>query len=968
MKKFFILLSLLVFCFFITIKPVFARLAEGTGGGGYVDSSGTSYFQLPDSDCSLDPNNPTYCDKGTSDCPHCTVDSGCCDVNTLSWTKYQAVCVGTTDLDGQLSKYKVYTKTYLPVLSTGDKCVNTTDISMDARDCNGNSIGVAYKYCCTPQGTPANCLQIPIGNPLNDGIPPMEGYCPTYPGYPQYDGYTPNGVTIRSTPCEPVVTVPVCNQTCYDQYFSGQKLCAGFNTNIASYSGPGNDGSCGANSLCCTKTDTVIPDTCGPNGGFCYTDPVANTCAGYSTAYPQFTYTPVSGTCNNGGTCCSVTGNNYMYYCRTSDYTCHQTSTMYPAVSTCQANLVTYDYLIGPTDGVCYTQNSACGSACIRRDPVNGVCGNMIGTCNSGTFFWIDSDGSDGTYNWICAGIYGGSPASCSAASGCNSGADCNDGNLCTSDLCSEPGTEWSMCNYIAFPPTNGVCGVAIGSCSAGNPVNLILNGGTYEWGCVGSCGGTSNNTCTAPAGAPPVIDGLVIKNSLGNVVGAEAGNRNQICQTGFNNINGQNSRLVTFEVSVSDPDGIADITNITLTWNGNNIPIIGSIGTVTTFGLQANFPNGYNNSSLYPIVVTVTDSQGLTDVDNTRQFKIWDCQVSVSGTGYDGSATGGACSDSNSYNTLISNSDTYNLSMDDVGPGVGTDKTMNVSSPTYSSQVFDPLIWGRDYFFNVTNFVGNPPGQIRINGSTCSSTVYTINSTLVDPYSASVSFTADFSSVLNRSSWWRAENGGVMSYSSVNSISGRVPGSCVTNCEIAVGALAAAPVVNNTGRNDFQTWMYSGSNAKLAGVNNNYDFFYNQYYVRNGIGQTATTLSGGGKSGIYFIDGNLDVTANIMKNAADFLMIIVKGDVNVDPAVTQIDGILVANNITALAGTNATPLIFNGSLFAFGAIDFSGRGYSVPVTNNTLPAVRVVYNPQLIFNLPPEVNKVLTNWQWGNL
>jgi len=36
-------------------------------------------------------------------------------------------------------------------------------------------------------------------------------------------------------------------------------------------------------------------------------------------------------------------------------------------------------------------------------------------------------------------------------------------------------------------------------------------------------------------------------------------------------------------------------------------------------------------------------------------------------------------------------------------------------------------------------------------------------------------------------------------------------------------------------------------------------------------------------------------------------------------------------------------------------------------VLNNSRPSVRVVQSPQLIFNIPGNLAKVLTKWQWGN-
>ena len=93
--------------------------------------------------------------------------------------------------------------------------------------------------------------------------------------------------------------------------------------------------------------------------------------------------------------------------------------------------------------------------------------------------------------------------------------------------------------------------------------------------------------------------------------------------------------------------------------------------------------------------------------------------------------------------------------------------------------------------------------------------------------------------------------------------------------------------------------------------------------------------------------------------------MIIVKGDITVAQNVTRVDGILVANNISAI-GLNNTRLDFNGSLLAANNISFT-RGYTTKVENNDKAAVVVNYKPGLIFNLPGNLSKILTNFRWGN-
>jgi len=126
-----------------------------------------------------------------------------------------------------------------------------------------------------------------------------------------------------------------------------------------------------------------------------------------------------------------------------------------------------------------------------------------------------------------------------------------------------------------------------------------------------------------------------------------------------------------------------------------------------------------------------------------------------------------------------------------------------------------------------------------------------------------------------------------------------------------------------------------------------------------------ADDMSQIGTSGVYFVDGNLNINSNNTIASNKSLMIVVNGDINVSNSVTQVNGILVAKNIGA-TGLNNSQLVFNGSLYAENTIDLS-RGFTTKRLNNANPAVKVIYNPEMIFKLPPETSKILTNYKWGN-
>lgn len=69
-------------------------------------------------------------------------------------------------------------------------------------------------------------------------------------------------------------------------------------------------------------------------------------------------------------------------------------------------NCVSYAFTISPppTNGTCSSSNGGTYTTA----PSSNLCSN-------GTLSWTDSSGSDGTYNWNCTGLNGGSNASCSA-------------------------------------------------------------------------------------------------------------------------------------------------------------------------------------------------------------------------------------------------------------------------------------------------------------------------------------------------------------------------------------------------------------------------------------------------------------------------------------------------------------------------------------------------------------------------
>ncbi|MDD4107058.1 MAG: hypothetical protein PHX84_03930, partial [Candidatus Shapirobacteria bacterium] len=57
------------------------------------------------------------------------------------------------------------------------------------------------------------------------------------------------------------------------------------------------------------------------------------------------------------------------------------------------------------------------------------------------------------------------------------------------------------------------------------------------------------------------------------------------------------------------------------------------------------------------------------------------------------------------------------------------------------------------------------------------------------------------------------------------------------------------------------------------------------------------------------------------------------------------------------------TQLVINGSLYGKNGVSLS-RTYTKKRDNNTNPAVRVVYDPNLIFKLPQRMWETYENWR----
>jgi hypothetical protein len=653
-------------------------------------------------------------------------------------------------------------------------------------------------------------------------------------------------------------------------------------------------------------------------------------------------------------------------------------------------------------------------------------CGRCSTTQNCLYESWSTYDSTCNSVNPIPGTYFSQNIDSCCI--GCRSDSDCSsDGTTCTRDICQnavcvyEPaaldcsdsgqhceGTTYSSNNGCGTcdgtkPATkgrDGVCGSADGEaftavpvtglCSVGTPSSVTTSGRNLSWSCAGSsgsCGGTygDNAICSAVINQPPIYIDINVENENGVIVPSDnlgvGRSGNHICQEEFTD------RIVKLVVHYDDPDGISDVESIKLKLN-NVIydPVSSGVGNTAIFNIQY---DGASPAFMDRILVNITDSYGLTTdwTDTMHDFKNWDCMVPVVGTAFDGSS-GEVCSASAPYTKKIDSGINYNLTYIF---GKLQPRNMTVSSPDYQSDSNNHLVWGSSYILTLGNFPGSEPTQLRVvdvpKGTVnCTGVEVELNSNIVWPYSNNPSVRIDFASVMDQLPWFQTVGGGVISKTSIVD---SVPITCAQDsdgiCKAAVtkgndtlslvnGVVASSTIKSNSGCGSECKYGIPNdwyANTNLLQESYTYDYFYNEYRVKLGLGATlpggssigAITSAGIGGTGLVFVNGDLNVDGDTTISD-QFLMVVVKGNINIDQNVTKLDGVFVGTNIYA-TGLNDTPLTINGVLYATGNVDF-GRGFTTKSLNNKQSAVVVNYRPDLVFTMPGKLVQVISGWKSG--
>ena len=142
--------------------------------------------------------------------------------------------------------------------------------------------------------------------------------------------------------------------------------------------------------------------------------------------------------------------------------------------------------------------------------------------------------------------------------------------------------------------------------------------------------------------------------------------------------------------------------------------------------------------------------------------------------------------------------------------------------------------------------------------------------------------------------------------------------------------------------------------------------FWYSKPYTGTATIGSPWAIPAGEKY-VIFVGGDLDIKANITVPNGSFLAFIVSGDITIDPAVTDLQGLYLTdqNFVTeskyVLHVTNDVQLNVQGSVVSWGALSL---GRNLGTANSTTPAELFSYRLDLMTNMPQNMKTYLKQWQ----
>lgn len=539
-------------------------------------------------------------------------------------------------------------------------------------------------------------------------------------------------------------------------------------------------------------------------------------------------------------------------------------------------------------------------------------------------------------------------------------------------------------------------CGYCPGTNPSATAVPTSPGGGTVTCKCSDytSTAATvcSNSTFYCPGSSPatycygtkgcsvPTLSKLILNNANGVGVTADSDGRNNNWNAGFTS--SSDPSAIDFVAMVSDDDGYDHIAKVDARWNGNIYSLSFFTGSALDAGYSGvvNFTSADYDSGTYPIYVRMTNTNG--DISNWinsgRSLKIWDGKVSVTGTVYDSSASQ-TCSAA--FDNTISASANFSSILFTNTSGT-EDISMTVDSPNFGT---GDLTWGQSYLPLVNGgSVSNPDGDLEASGrftqiedtgadivSCPVSSQFNIGN-YVSPYSTSPKAKVDLSYIRNQEAWFQVSGAGVKA---ANELGSGVPATMTENLR----ALSIAGTNSDNGLVSFSTYSnINGNNVDTDygrpndwwlnqntndGTVYNYQYFYNNFYIKNGVGTTINGLTWTPSEGIYFVNGDLTISNNVSIASDKYLMIIVSGKIGIESTVSRLDGIYIADGGIESLDPSDNQLVINGMLYSRGKIRLA-RSFNDKGLNNSEAGILIKYNPSLIFNIPGKLVRVLSGWR----
>lgn len=266
----------------------------------------------------------------------------------------------------------------------------------------------------------------------------------------------------------------------------------------------------------------------------------------------------------------------------------------------------------------------------------------------------------------------------------------------------------------------------------------------------------------------------------------------------------------------------------------------------------------------------------------------------------------------------------------------------------------------------------------------------------LTQPCETAPTTTHDFGFWRTFSGWWQALGGSVYGGAGIASnIPSTIPAGqqylILQDANLQDGLAQIRTGTLDLGTNPGASFSVSGWNAASGylGDNMDYDYFIakmgsyaktawdgaskpvytpgsNGYEIYSFTGNVTMDWSpAAGEKVIYLIKGNVTISGNITVPTASptFLAVIASGSITFDTNVTQVDGWLVGNTLSfpSTGASNDVQFVGNGSFVGWNGITLSrnlGGG------NNTTPAEKFVYRPDLTINAPVPLMQAKYVWR----